>query len=117
MRRALELNESYDSGAIHEFFIAFEGGRPASMGGSIEKARKHFDRAMELSGGKKLSPLVMYAGTVSVRAQDKKEFMELLDRVLTFDAYNEAPEFRMANLVAQRQARRLKGKADDLFLE
>ena len=117
MRRALALDESFDSGAIHDYFVAFEGGRPAAMGGSVEKAQKHFERAMELSGGKKLSPLTTWAGTISVRNQDKKEFLELLDRVLSFDAYKEAPEFRVANLVAQRQARRLKGKADDLFLE
>jgi len=117
MRRALALDESYDSGVIHEYFIAFEGGRPAAMGGSLEKARQHFERAMELSGGKKVSPLVMYAETISVRAQDKKEFMELLDRALQFNARENAPEFRMANLVAQRRARWLKGRADDLFIE
>jgi len=117
MRRALALDESYDSGAIHEYFIAFEGGRPAAMGGSLEKARRHFERAMEFSGGRKVSPLVMYAETISVRTQDKKEFMELLDRALQFNARGDAPEFRMANLVAQRRARWLKGRADDLFLE
>ena len=34
MRRALALDERYDDGAIHEFFVAFEGGRPEAMGGS-----------------------------------------------------------------------------------
>ncbi|MCL1926616.1 MAG: TRAP transporter TatT component family protein [Syntrophorhabdaceae bacterium] len=117
MRRALALDESYDSGAIHEYFIAFEGGRPAAMGGSLEKARRHFERAMELSGERKVSPLVSYAETISVRTQNKKEFLELLDRALRFNARESAPEFRMANLVAQRRARWLKGRADDLFLE
>jgi hypothetical protein len=32
MRRALALEERYDAGAIHEFFVAFEGGRPEAMG-------------------------------------------------------------------------------------
>jgi len=117
MRRALELDESYDSGAIHEYFIAFEGGRPAAMGGSMEKARRHFERALELSGERKVSPLVVYAETISVRTQNKKEFLELLDRALQFNARESAPEFTLANLVAQRRARWLKGRADDLFLE
>jgi predicted anti-sigma-YlaC factor YlaD len=60
---------------------------------------------------------VTLAETVSVRAQDRKEFLELLDRALAFDARGEAPEFRLANLVAQRKARWLKGRVDDLFLE
>jgi len=117
MRRALALDERYDDGAIHEYFIAYEGGRPEAMGGSVERARRHFARAMELSGGKKVSPLVTYAETVSVRTQDRKEFLDLLDQALAFDARGTAPDHRMANLVSQRHARWLKGRVDDLFLE
>ena len=117
MRRALALSEGFDDGAIHEYFIAFEGGRPEAMGGSVEKARRHFERAMELAGGKKVSPLVTYAETVSVRTQNRKEFLDLLDQALAFDARGTAPDHRMANLVTQRRARWLKGRVDDLFLE
>jgi predicted anti-sigma-YlaC factor YlaD len=117
MRRALALDERYDGGAIHEYFVAFEGGRPEAMGGSPERARRHFERALALSGGNKVSPLVTYAETVSVRSQDRKGFLGLLDRALSFDARGTAPEFRMANLVAQRRARWLKGRVDDLFLD
>ncbi|HSL91284.1 MAG TPA: TRAP transporter TatT component family protein [Candidatus Limnocylindrales bacterium] len=117
MRRALALREDFDGGAIHEYFIAFEGGRPEAMGGSAARAKRHFERAMQLSRGRKVSPLVTLAETVSVRAQDRKEFLELLDRALSFDARGEAPEYRMANLLVQRKARWLKGRVDDLFLE
>ena len=117
MRRALALEEEFDGGAVHEFFIAFEGGRPDAMGGSADRARRHFERAMHLSRGRRVSPLVTLAENVSVRAQDRKEFLELLDRALAFDARGEAPENRLANLVAQRKARWLKGRVDELFLE
>ncbi|HZW35637.1 MAG: TRAP transporter TatT component family protein [Deltaproteobacteria bacterium] len=117
MRRALELREGFDGGAIHEYFIAFEGGRPEAMGGSAARARSHFARAMELSRGEKVSPLVTLAETVAVRAQDRKEFLGLLDRALAFDARGKAPQYRLANLVAQRKARWLKGRVDELFLE
>jgi len=117
MRRALALDERYDAGAIHEFFVAFEGGRPEAMGGSIERARHHMERAMELSAGKKISPLVTFAETVSVRTQDRKGFLDLLDRALAFDARAAAPEYRTGNLVDQRRARWLKGRVDDLFLD
>ena len=117
MRRALALDERFDGGAIHEYFIAFEGGRPEAMGGSASIARWHFERAVEISGGKKVSPLVTYAETVSVRAQDRKEFLGLLDRALAFDARGNAPEYRLANLVSQRRARWLKGRVDDLFVD
>jgi hypothetical protein len=117
MRRALALAEDLEGGAVHEYFIAFEGGRPEAMGGSAAKARSHFKRAMEISGGKKISPMVTLAETVSVRAQDRKEFLDLLDRVLSFDARGGPPKYRLSNLVAQRKARWLKRRADELFLQ
>jgi len=117
MRRALALDERYDDGAVHEFFVAFEGGRPEAMGGSIARARHHMDRSMALSAGKKISPMVTFAETVSVRTQDRKGFLDLLDRALAFDARSAAPEHRLGNLVSQRRARWLKGRVDELFLD
>jgi predicted anti-sigma-YlaC factor YlaD len=117
MRRALVLDEGYDDGAIHEYFIAFEGGRPEAMGGSVEKARRHFERAMALSGGKKVSPLVTFAETVSVRTQNRREFLDLLDQALAFDARAGAPKHRVGNLVSQRRARWLKERVDERFLD
>ncbi|MBP2684562.1 MAG: hypothetical protein H6Q79_2601, partial [Deltaproteobacteria bacterium] len=80
MRRALALDDRYDAGAIHEYFVAFEGGRPEAMGGSIARARHHMEQAIALSAGKKISPLVTFAETVSVRTQDRNGFLDLLDR-------------------------------------
>jgi len=115
MRRALALDETFEAGAIHDFFIAYEGGR-STVGGSIAEARKHLDRALELSRGHRASPLVGFAETVSVARQDKAEFKRLLDRALAVDA-NAAPEFRLANVLAQRRARWLLGRTDELFVD
>jgi len=117
VRRALELKEDYDAGALHEYFVAFEGSRSAAMGGSVDRARAHFARAQELAAGLKVSPLVTFAGSVSVGAQDRREFLDLLDKALAFDARHLAPEYRQANLAAQRRATWLKGRVDELFLE
>jgi predicted anti-sigma-YlaC factor YlaD len=110
MARALALDEAWDGGAIHEFLVTYEGaqGRP-------REAKAHLDRALELSGGRKLSPLVAYAESVCVPKQDRATFDTLLDRALAFDA-DGAPPFRLANLLAQRRARWLKSRAEDLFL-
>jgi len=116
MRRALALQEDYELGSIHEYFVAFEGGRSGAMGGSLDKARRHFERAMEFAEGKRISPLVTFAETVSVRTQNREEFLGLLSRVLAFDARGEAPEFRLANLLSQRKAKWLVGRVDELFL-
>lgn len=114
-RRALELDESYDRGAIHDFFISYEGAR-RSVGGSLDASRQHLARADELSKGLRAAPLVAFAETVSVSLQDKKEFEELLNRALAIDVDAE-PELRLVNLVTQRRARWLLARTDELFVE
>jgi predicted anti-sigma-YlaC factor YlaD len=114
VQRALELDEAWDSGSLHEFFIAYDGGRSAAMGGSIEQARKHFARAVELSGGLRASAYVGLAETVCVGEQKKAEFHQMLDKALAVDA-DKKPEWRLLNLVSQRRARWLKERTDDLF--
>ncbi len=116
IRRALDLDEGFDRGAIHEFLLAYEGSRSEAMGGSIERARRHFERAMTLSQGLRAAPLVGLAETVSVRTQDKKEFESLLKRAIEIDV-DARPEWRLANLVMQRRARWLLGRIDLLFAE
>lgn len=115
MRRALEFDEGFEEGAIHEFFLVYEASRPDRSALSVAKARGHFQRAMELSQGKKLSPLVSLAEAVCVGLQDKGEFSQLLDRVLTF-SLDLAPEHRFANAIAKRRARQLLARMDELFL-
>lgn len=116
MTRALALDEAFDSGAIHELFISYDAGRPEGAGGGVARARQHFERSLQLCDGKKVGPLVSWAATVSVGAQDRAEFETLLERVLSFDV-DQAPRFRLANSIAQERARRLMARADDLFVE
>ncbi len=113
--RALELNEAFDRGAIHSFLIGYEPARQGAEGDPYERARKHFERAMQLSGGCQAGPLVSLAESVSIAKQDRREFQSLLDRALAVDV-NVRPEYRLANLVMQRRARWLLSRIDELFL-
>jgi predicted anti-sigma-YlaC factor YlaD len=115
MTRALELDESWDDGAIHEFFVAYDAARSAASGGGVARASEHYRRALELSQGKKLGVKVNFAESVSVQAQDRAEFGRLLREVLASDAEAE-PRWRLANTIAQRRARLLLEHAEDLFL-
>jgi predicted anti-sigma-YlaC factor YlaD len=114
-RRALALDEGFESGAIHDFFIAYEGGR-AAVGGSLAEAQRHLARSLELSGGHRAAPLVTFAETVAVGRQDKAEFKRLLAQALAIDS-ERVPAFRLANLLAQRRARWLLGRTDELFID
>ncbi len=113
--RALQLNEAFDEGAIHSFLISYEPARQGAEGDPYERARKHFERAMELSHGHQAGPLVSLAESVSIAKQDRREFQSLLDRALAVDV-NVKPEYRLANLVMQRRAQWLLSRIDELFL-
>jgi len=115
MERALALQEAWGDGSIHEFFVAYDATRSAAEGGGPERARQHLDRALELSGGKKLGPRLSYAEGVLVQAQDRAQFTRLLQEVVSFDAET-VPRYRLANILAQRRARALLAHADELFL-
>jgi predicted anti-sigma-YlaC factor YlaD len=114
--RALELDEDFDSGAIHAFLVTYEMSRVGGTGGAEARARRHFERAMSLSGGRLAAPLVSLAEAVSVAKQDRKEFIDLLQRAVAVDA-DARPEFRLSNLVMQRRARWLLSRVDELFVE
>lgn len=115
MRRALELDEAYEYGSGHDYFITYEG-RGAAAGGSLERSRTHLERSLALSRGRRAFPLVTFAETVSVANQERREFEELLQRALAIDP-DAHPEVRLSNLIAQRRARWLLARADELFLE
>jgi len=114
--RALALDEKFDEGAIHSFLIAYEGSRNGAEGDFAVRSRKHFDRAIELSGGNQAGPLVSLAENVSLQKQNRAEFESLLKRALAIDV-NLKPDYRLANVVMQRRARWLLQRTDELFLE
>jgi predicted anti-sigma-YlaC factor YlaD len=115
-RRALTLDERFSAGALHDFFIAWDGGRPASAGGSPQRAKEHLDKAVALSRGFRAAPLVSYAEAVLVTTQDRPAFEESLKKALAIDP-DASLNFRLANLVAQKRARWLLSRASDLFLD
>ncbi|MCX8109249.1 MAG: TRAP transporter TatT component family protein [Verrucomicrobiae bacterium] len=113
--RALELDEAFGKGAIHTFLITYEMSRRADGSNPAERARAHFDRAIELSEGSLAAPLVAYAEAVCVQQQDVRTFRKLLEQALALDV-NARPQHRLENLLFQRRARWLLSKEADLFL-
>jgi hypothetical protein len=115
MERALALDEGWNDGSIHEFFVAYDATRSAAEGGGPDRAKAHLDRALALSMNKKLGPRVSWAEGVLVQRQDRDEFVRVLQEVLRADP-GEVPRFRLGNLIAQRRAKALLAHVDDLFL-
>jgi predicted anti-sigma-YlaC factor YlaD len=115
MRRALALDEGWEYGTLHDFFITYEGAR-ASVGGSYERAKDHLEKALALSHGDRAWPLVSYAESVTVPRQDKQGFERALNQALAVDP-GKIKTQRLTNLLAQRRARWLLDRVDELILE
>jgi predicted anti-sigma-YlaC factor YlaD len=113
--RALELDETFDRGAIHVFLISYEPNRAGGEGDPLARSRRHFDRAVALSHGTLASPFVAFAENISVRTQQRAEFDDLLHRALAIDPAAH-PESRLENQLAQHHAQWLLAHAADLFL-
>ncbi len=115
MRRALVLNPSVEDGALHEFFVAFEAGRGAAAGGSLEAAEHHFHEAVARSGQRRASPYVTMATTVMIQRQDATGFRRLLEAALALDL-QASPDDRLANTLSRDKAQWYLDRMDDFFL-
>ncbi len=116
MYRALQLDEDFDDGAIHELFVTFEGARSGTIGGTERRAIEHFDRFVFLTEGKKATAYVSLAASVAVRKQDLRWFEALLQKALAIDP-DTVPRWRLENTLAQEKARWLLDRKKDLFFE
>ncbi len=111
--RVLVLDEAYDRGAPHEFFVSFESARP---GGSAKKVRAHYRRGLELSRGQRASVHLAFAEAVALPTQDLPEFRRLIAKTLAVDP-DHAPDLRLVNTIARHRALWLQSRIPDLFLD
>lgn len=114
MNRVLELDETFFFGAAHLFWGSIYGSLPPLLGGSPEKAKEHFDRAIEISEDKFLIAQVYYARYYAAATLNE----ELFDRTLL--TVENAPQdilpgYELMTSVAKRQARDLQAKKEEMF--
>jgi predicted anti-sigma-YlaC factor YlaD len=112
--RALEIDEAWGEGALHEFKVVLAGAVPGAP--DIPLITRHYDRAVELSRGKSAAVHLAYAEAVSVPLQNAAELHELIQRALDVNP-DDHPETRLVNLLAHRRARWLAARADQLILD
>ena len=113
VERVVALDEQYDLGATHEFFVSYEASRP---GGSSAKAREHYRRALEISGGQRASTYLALAENVTIKEQNLAEFRSLIAAALAVDP-EKNPQLRLVNTISRRRAVWLGSRVSHLFLE
>jgi predicted anti-sigma-YlaC factor YlaD len=117
VRRVAQLDEGFENGAVPEFLITFEAARTDIGAAEQQKLmRQYFNRAVELSKGRRAGTYVSYAENACLPAQNAAEFKAMLETALAVDA-DADPDHRLATLVAQRRARWLLDHMGELFLE
>ncbi|MCH2173064.1 TRAP transporter TatT component family protein [Myxococcota bacterium] len=111
LRRVVELQDGIDGGNAHVYLGVLLSQLPAALGGQPEEARVHFERAIEISGGRNLLAKVLFAQQYARLVFDRPLHDELLREVIAADP--RASGQTLINVLAQEQAiSLLQGSAD-----
>ncbi len=113
--RALAVDESWGRGAIHSFLVTFAMSRPDAEGDRVALARRHFDRAVQLSNGREVGPHLAWAESICIPGEDLACLNQSLAAALAIDPDAEAAS-RLVNTILQRRARWLQDNVDHWIL-
>lgn len=113
MTRVAELDESYDHGEAHVYIGVIDTLLPQALGGKPEEGRTHFERAIQISGGRDLMDKVEYAKHYARLTYNRPLHDRLLKEVLAADV--NVPGLTLSNVLAQQQARELLASAGKYF--
>ncbi|MFC1784406.1 TRAP transporter TatT component family protein [Candidatus Neomarinimicrobiota bacterium] len=114
LEKSMEIDESWNNGALYSAMISFTMSRPDAVVDREQRARDYFNKAVEASAGEDCSIYVRFAESVCIKNQNKDEFIEKLNFVLDFDIEN-VKELRLTNTMAQSRAIWLMNRIDELF--
>ncbi|MBI2388261.1 MAG: hypothetical protein HYV09_01480 [Deltaproteobacteria bacterium] len=127
VERAAQLKDDIERGSAHVLLGSYYARTGFNTLGqeSFDKSKAHFDKAMQINGGKVLLGRVQFARTYACRMKDDSPgrkasfemYMKLLNEVLEAD--DPLPEARLTNAIAKRKARRYTSKKwiDDVARE
>jgi predicted anti-sigma-YlaC factor YlaD len=104
IKRAYELDPDYNGAALDEFLVIYYASLPEVMGGDKERAKEHFNRAQEKTGGASTGAYISYAQSICVPAQDYEAYKDNLEKALAVDPDANVPA-RLVTVINQRKAR------------
>jgi len=110
---SVKLDENFDNGGAHIFLGVLGTKLPPSFGGKPELGRAHFERAIEISGGKNLMIYVLMAESYARMVFDQELHDEWLQTVLDRPAAE--PGFTLVNTLAKQRAAVLLEESPDFF--
>lgn len=111
LERVVAVDPGFEQGRAQLYLAVLRSLLPPSLGGKPERARTHFEQAIDYSAGRDLIAKVEYARYYARMVFDQALHDRLLQEVLAADP--EQPGLTLSNVLAQRQARELL--ADEYF--
>lgn len=115
LERVIALDDAYDRGRAHLYLAVMRTQLPSNLGGKPEEGRRHFEKAIAISGGRDLLAKVEFAKRYARLVFDKTLYDHLLREVLAADPHE--PGLTLSNVLAQQQARDLLKASDEYFPE
>jgi tetratricopeptide (TPR) repeat protein len=115
LNRVLEMDDHFFYGSPHILMGASLAARPPLLGGNPEKAKSHFEQAMQQTDEKFFLAQVYFAKYYAVRVQDKELFARTLAEVVRGNP-RELPDVCLINRVMQHRAQELEKQAENLFI-
>lgn len=113
MEHISNLDPLYDQGNVFIYLGVLSSQIPPAMGGKPEKARAHFERAIDLSEGRNLMAKVLFASEYARLIFDQKLHDTLLQEVL--EAEPHYGDLTLSNILAQHDAKALLAESADFF--
>ncbi len=114
MREVDSLSPSYFYGGPDLFFGGVYGSKPKILGGDLEKAKLHFEKAFTVSQRSFLMAQILFVQYVAIPSQDRDLFKKIITEVLEFPLEN-FPEQRLSNQIAKERAQKLLSRIDEYF--
>jgi len=111
--RVIEIDETVNNGNAHLYMAVMESLLPPTLGGKPELAKKHFDRAIDISNGENQMARVLYAEKYARMIFDRELHDSLLKQVV--EAGTGPQDQILANTLAKQRAAELLVDADDYF--
>ena len=111
---ALKLDSSWGNGSIYTALISYTMAEFQVSKAKKEKVKFYFEEAVRLSNGTDAGTFVAYAESVSIKNQDKNEFIQLLNKAVEITSTDDE-EINLQNIIARNRAKWLLLRTDELF--
>jgi len=114
MKKVMDLDSTYFYGGAHMFFGSMYGMKPRMFGGDLQKAKRYFERNLQISDKNFLLTYVYLAKYYAIKTLDEEAFEEYLN-IIDQSPVDVLPDMPLLNAIAKKKARFLRKNKEEYF--